>query len=127
MYDLPMQNDPELSGKYLGEITQDFVKVSNTLKEGSYQLRVRKIAEYPIFPVSEDALPMGKLLIGRSEMDLKWNFYFSYLEEFVQRQIIDEEHLSDFLQTYRDPDEYCCLFVVDRDFVKFVYIPYPED
>ena len=32
-------NDPELSGKYLGTITKDFVKVSDILKEASYQVR----------------------------------------------------------------------------------------
>ena len=34
-----MHNDPELSWKYLGTISADFVKVSDTLKEASYQIR----------------------------------------------------------------------------------------
>ncbi len=41
-----MQNDPELDGKYLGTISQDFVIVSDTLKEASYQIRKRKFSEY---------------------------------------------------------------------------------
>ena len=42
-----MQNDPELSGKYLGTITQDFVLVCNTIKEAAYQMRKREISDYP--------------------------------------------------------------------------------
>lgn len=124
-----MQNDPELDGKYLGQITKDFVKVSNTLKEAAYLLRARKIAEHPIFPVSKDKVEVGQLLIANNEtsLELEWNYYFSFLDEFIQRKIIDEEKIEEFKANYKDPDEFCCLFVVDRDFVSFVYIPYPED
>ncbi|MFT5568373.1 MAG: hypothetical protein ACI9RP_000404, partial [Cyclobacteriaceae bacterium] len=51
-----MNNDPELDPKYLGKISSDFVKVSDFLKEASYQMRTRKISAYPIFPVSKDDL-----------------------------------------------------------------------
>ena len=122
-----MQNSPELDGKYLGQITQDFVLVSNTLKEAAYQLKSRKISEYPIFAISKTEVPIGQLLIGKAEMNLKWNYYFSFLEEFVQRELIQEDAIELFQNTYRDSDEFCCLFVVEQDFVNFVYIPYPED
>jgi hypothetical protein len=45
-----MNNDPELSGKYLGTISADFVKVADTLKEASYQIRKSGFA-FPIFPI----------------------------------------------------------------------------
>ena len=32
-----------------------------------------------------------------------------------------------FKENYKDPDEFCCLFVIDEDFHRFVYIPYPND
>jgi hypothetical protein len=34
---------------------------------------------------------------------------------------------DDFIATYKDPEEFCCLFVVDKEFTSFVFIPYPED
>jgi hypothetical protein len=43
----------------------------------------------------------------------------------VQRELIKEG--EDFKQAYKDPDEFCCLFVVDTAFTNFVFIPYPED
>ncbi len=122
-----MENSPELNGKYLGTITKDFVNVANVLKEASYQLRMRKISAHPIFALSKEHLPLGKLLIAKEEMNLQWNYYFTYLDDLRGRNVIEEERVEDFKQTYRDPDEYCCLFVVDQDFVNFVYIPFPED
>lgn len=121
-----MQNSPELDGKYLGTITKDFVVVSNTLKEAAYQLRVRKISEYPIFAIAKYDLEVGQLLIGKDEAALNWNYYFSFAEEFVQRNLIEEDKLEAFIQAYKSADEFCCLFVVDDEFVNFVFIPYPE-
>ena len=120
-------NDPELSGKYLGTISEDFVKVAEVLKEASYQIRRRGFSDYPIFPISKDELVIGQVLVGKQEMSTTWNYNVSYLDEFVQRELVEKGKLDDFEKSYRDPDEFCCLFVVDRDFIKFIYIPYPVD
>ncbi|MFT5917736.1 MAG: hypothetical protein ACI81T_004253 [Bacteroidia bacterium] len=122
-----MENNAELDGKYLGTISQDFAVVSNTLREAAHQLSFRKISEFPIFPISKSELPIGQLLIGRKEMALQWNYHFSFLEEFVQRNLIAEEAVDEFKKSFKKTDEFCCLFVVDGDFVNFVFIPYPED
>lgn len=122
-----MTNDPELNGKYLGTISRDFVKVADSIKEASYQMRVRKISAYPVFPISKTELPLGKLLIGGQEANLEWNYYISLLEEFIQRGLVAEDKVKDFEAAYKDPDEYCCLFVVDLEFTNFLFIPYPED
>lgn len=120
-------NDPELSGKYLGTITKDFIQVSEILKEASYQVRSRKFSSYPIFPISKSEQPIGQLLLSKKDRNLDWNYYITYLDEFIQRKLIAEELEEDFIQAYKDPDEFCCLFVMDGEFTSFVYIPYPED
>lgn len=120
-----MNNDPELDGKYLGTITKDFAVVAETLKEASYQIRVRKFSDYPIFPISKFELPVGQLLIGKRELALEWNINASFLEEFTQRQLIENE--EQFKAAYKNPEEFCCLFVVDQDFTNFLFIPYPEE
>jgi hypothetical protein len=120
-------NDPELNGKYLGTITKDFLNVSELLKEASYQVRSRKFSEFPIFPICKENQPIGQLFLGKAEKELDWNYYITYLDEFIQRQLIAEEMVEDFKKAYKDPDEFCCLFVIDGEFTKFVYIPFPED
>lgn len=121
------ENDPELDGKYLGTITRDFVKISDTLREASYQVRSRKFSEFPIFPICKTEQPIGQLLLGKDEMGIDWNYYITYLDEFLQRKLIDEESLPQFQKNYKDPDEFCCLFVIDQEFTSFVYVPYPND
>ncbi len=122
-----MHNDPELSGKYLGSITEDFVVVSDTLKEASYQIRKRGFSDHPIFSISKIDLPIGTLLIAKTDLATNWNYNASYLDEFVQRELIGSDKVEEFKGAYKDPDEFCCLFVVDDGFTNFVYIPYPEE
>lgn len=120
-------NDPELNGKYLGTITKDFINVSDILKEASYQVRSRKFSQFPIFPISKEEQPIGQLLLGKEEKKLDWNYYITYVDEFIQRKLIAEELFEDFKSNYKNPDEFCCLFVMDKEFTSFVYIPFPED
>ena len=122
----PMHNDPELSGKYLGTISQDFVKVSDILKEASYQIRKAGF-EFPIFPISKESQPVGQLLIDKGSQETQWFYYASFLGEFVQRELVAPDRLEDFEKAYKNPDEFCCLFVVDQAFTNFVFIPFPED
>ena len=122
-----MNNDPELDGKYLGTISRDFVVVSETLKDASYQIRKRGFSEYPIFAVSKNELPVGELLLAKQDVALEWNYYASFLDEFNQRNLVDQSKNDDFIKVYKDPDEFCCLFIVDGDFTKFLFIPYPVD
>lgn len=121
-----MFNDPELNGKYLGTISQDFIKVADTLRESSYQIRKAGFA-FPIFAISKTPIPIGQILFERQLLQLEWNYYASFLDEFVQRELVAKEKEEDFRSTYKDPDEFCCLFVVDQAFTNFVFIPYPED
>ena len=120
-------NDPELNGKYLGSITQDFAKVADTLREASYAIRKRGFSDYPIFTISKFEIPIGQLLIGKEDLEIQWYFNASFLDEFQQREIVSSEKMEEFIESYKDPDEFCCLFVVDDDFTRFVYIPYPVD
>jgi hypothetical protein len=122
-----MQNDPELNGKYLGTITKDFAAISDTLKEASYQIRKREISRYPIFIFTKQATSLGSLLINADELNLEWHVYASYLFDFVQRNVISVEKVEEFEGAYKDPDEFCCLFIIDEGFTNFVFIPFPED
>ena len=120
-----MHNDPELDPKFLGTISSDFVKVADLLKEAGYQMKKREISEYPIFPISKTEIPIGSKLYDIGQMENSFHYYISLLEEFMQRELVS--NAEEFKASYKNPEEFCCLFVVDQSFTNFVFIPYPED
>ena len=123
----PITNDPELDGKNLGTISQDFVKIADNIKEASYQIRKRGFSDFPIFPTAKEKISIGQLLYEKESFNTKWNYYASFLDEFIQQRLINEDKVDSFKEAYKNPDEFCCLFVVDAEFTKFIFIPYPED
>ncbi len=120
-------NSPEVNRRLLGLISQDFVKISDQLKEASYQIRKRGFSENPIFVAAQNNLDLGILLIAQNELDNEWSYRASFLDEFTQRGLVGPEAVEMFKENYRNPDEYCCLFVIQGDFAGFVFIPFPED
>lgn len=121
-------NSYDVNKELMGAISSDFVKVADQLKEASYQIRKRGFSDHPVFVASRRDVPVGQLLIGVNEVaENQWNYKASFIDEFIQRALIGPESVDLWKENYKNPDEYCCLFVVHGDFAGFVYIPYPED
>ncbi len=119
----------QLDGKYLGKISTDFIQVADKLKEASYIIRERGNYAYPLFILSFTPVNLGTLFITKGEMQNQGYYYATYLEALVQAQVIDPEKVADFKAVYKDPEEFCCLLVIDvaQGFTNFLYIPYPVD
>lgn len=126
-YLLDDANSPDINRMLLGKVSQDFVKVADHLKEASYQIRKRGFSEYPLFVISKTASELGTLLFAVGDLGLEWSYRASMMEEFVQRKLIGETSIDYFKEHYRNPDEFCCAFVIHNEFAGFVYIPYPVD
>ena len=125
-----MENDPELQakGKFLGTITADFARASDVLRDTSEAIRDRAHSKYPIFVFSREPVALGALLLNGPDRLMQWHVFASSLEEFTQRGLVEQgEGEAMFQAAYKDPDEYACLFVVDPEFMEFVFLPYPED
>lgn len=120
-------NSPELDKKLLGMVSEDFVKVSDQLKEASYQIRKRGFSEHPVFVASKSDVEIGVLLLASTELSNLWNYRATFLQEFIDRNLVGKESEELFKENYRNPDEYCCLFVVHGNFAGFIFVPYPED
>jgi len=120
-------NSPEINQKLMGKVSSDFIKVSEHLKEASYQIIKRKYSENPIFILSESSVEIGVTLFQKQDFKTIYEYKASYLEEFLSRGMIGEESIEFFKENYKDPEEYCCLFVIDDAFAGFIYLPFPND
>jgi hypothetical protein len=120
-------NSPELDKKLIGRVTEDFIVVCDHLKEASYQIRSKNESAFPIFVLSYEDVSLGVPYLLASDMNTKFHYSISAIEEFVNRDLVGEDSVAFFRENYKDPDEYSCLFVVDGQFAGFMYIPYPND
>jgi hypothetical protein len=120
-------NSPEINKVLMGKVSSDFVKVCDHLKEASFQIRKRKFSDFPIFILHLNPIEMGTLLFNTEDFQTKYSYRASFFEEFVSRDMIGEESIELFKEYYKDPEEYCCLFVIENEFAGFIYLPFPID
>jgi len=115
--------------KYVKKIAADFTKVGGKLQQSSHIIRTKGGYTFPMFILSFAKLPigLGTLLIDAGEMQNKAYYYATYLEALVEAQLIAVDKVTDFQATYKDPDVYASLLVLDPEagVAKVMFIPYP--
>jgi hypothetical protein len=120
-------NSPEINKSLMGKISEDFIKVCDHLKEASFQIRKRDFSKFPIFMLHHEVLSVGSPLFFKADFKTQFNYSVSMMEDFVTANLIGAESVELFKEYYKDPEEFCCLFVVDGEFAGFVYLPFPTD
>ena len=109
----------------LSSVVPEFAKLAHLLQEASYEVRRRRLSAYPLFVRCEEAPNLGVCLIALGEQGATAHYYASSLEELNKVGLVEDTET--FSKSYKDPDQYCCLLLVELNEVQFVYLPYPEE
>lgn len=87
-----------------------------------------KISQYPIFILHrQGTLPFGRSVINAEEQRSDWSINVSFLEEFAQLGLIHANKVNAFKQSYKNPEQFVCLFIIfgDAD-ASFAFLAYNE-
>ena len=68
---------------------------------------------------------LGRPLLDHRQLDTRWSIRVSVMEEFVRKSILSREQFQTFKQSWKDPNDFICVFVADPQQAAFVYFPYP--
>lgn len=82
----------------------------------------QEITKYPIFVAHQHSLAIGVDLTGETYTG-DWKIQASSLEEFVSKQLIEENKIDSFRTIYKNPVKYFCLFVISELGAKFIFLP----
>jgi hypothetical protein len=112
---------------YFKTLEKDFDLYREVLQEVAVDIRSGNFSGYPIFVASRLPLDVGELMLNRDEFESSWSIYASTLEEFIEKGLISKDKLEQFRQTYKDPEVFCCIFLVTNLGASFVFIPWKPD
>ncbi len=109
----------------LESLQNDIFQVGVSLKEIAHKVLDEGISEFPIFVASQEMVELGKHIFDRDSIQLNWFYYASFIEEFIKKQLILQENLSQFKRIYNNPREIACIFVISHEEdARFVFVPY---
>jgi hypothetical protein len=97
---------------------------SESLYEVAVEIMVEGLSKYPIFIAHQHELALGEVILDRVELGTSWSLHASTLEEFIERGVIKPELKKRFIETYKDPKDFMCVFVVVPEGANFVFVPY---
>jgi hypothetical protein len=108
----------------LVSLETDLKFFNESIREVAVEIMVEGLSNYPIFIAHRHELKLGELILDRHDLHTEWSIHASTLEEFVEKGVIKEILKDRFIKTYKNPNDYMCLFVVVPEGANFVFYPY---
>lgn len=81
------------------------------------------VSSYPIFVIHQHFVDIGILMVDKNVVSSNWSINASSLEEFMTKQIIQEDKVEDFKEIYKNPEEFYCLFVLSELGARYIFLP----
>jgi hypothetical protein len=111
----------------LEAIRNDLRIIGPTMRAFSIHVINEEISQFPVYVAYQDGVSIGKPFLSKEKDHLNWNYNVSILEEFVKRGVVEQDKLEQFIETFGDPEERACIFVVLPEEGGFVFVPYEID
>jgi hypothetical protein len=111
----------------LVSLEKDLKLYSESIHEVAVEIMVEGLSLYPIFIAHQHEVKLGEMILDRHDLNTEWTIQASTLEEFVERKIIKPELKERFIKTYKNPQDFMCMFVIVPEGANFVYFPYQRD
>lgn len=105
------------------QLEQDLRRYRKALKQALEVMLDQEITSYPIFILHQQQLAMGVPVIEAPEASGEWSVHASSLEEFVLKNLIQQEKLEEFRKVYESHAGHICLFVLSELGAQFIFLP----
>lgn len=105
-------------------LKKDLEFYKDVIKEVAIEIMVEGLSAYPIFIAHQHEVSIGEIILNKDELGTSWTIQASTLEEFENKGIIQESKKENFINNYKEADEFACLFVVVPEGANFVFYPY---
>lgn len=122
----PEGGDKEKKDSPLVSLEADLKLYSESIKEIAAEIRSEGVSPHPIFIAHQHEVKMGEPILDKEELGTEWTIHASTLDEFMERGVIKPILKDRFLQSYKDPEKFMCVFVVVPEGANFVYFPYTD-
>lgn len=111
----------------LKSLEVDLKLFSESLREVSVEIMVEGLSSYPIFIAHQHDVKLGEVILDKEELNTEWTIHASTLEEFIERGVIKKELKPRFIDSYKNPHDYMCVFVIVPEGANFIFYPYGKE
>ena len=110
------------TGKFI-QLESELKSYRPFLQKAMDSILDQEISKYPVFVVHQHEVEIGVPVIDKDKVEGVWSVNASSLEEFVYKNIIEENKVEDFKKVYKPTDDFFCLFVLSELGANFIFLP----
>lgn len=111
----------------LQSLETDLRLYSESIREIAVEIMVEGLTSYPIFVAHQHEVALGEMILNKDDLNTEWTIHASTMEEFTEKGIIKKELQQRFIDTYKNPHEFMCVFVIVPEGANFVFFPYGKE
>jgi hypothetical protein len=111
----------------LVSLEKDLKFFNESIREVAVEIMVEGLSAYPIFIAHQHDLKLGEVILDRHDLNTEWSIHASTLEEFLEKGVVKEILKDRFIQSYKNPHDFMCVFVVVPEGANFIYYPYVKE
>jgi hypothetical protein len=105
------------------QLKQELQPFMTMMGNASETIVLEEVSSYPIFVLHKEEVALGIPLKEYEGVVMDWGINASTLEEFVAKQIIQNDKVEEFKKIYKPADSQLCLFLITKDGATFVFLP----
>src|ERR1700744_262768 len=121
------ENSEKKKQSPLLSLETDLKFFNESIREVAHEIMLEGLSQYPIFIAHQHEVELGEIILDRHELNSEWSIHASTLEEFIERKVIKKELRERFVDSYKNPHDFMCVFAVVPEGANFVYFPYAKD
>ncbi len=120
-------NNNKKNDSPLKSLEVDLRLYSESIREIAVEIMVEGLSGYPIFVAHQHEVSLGEMILDKEDLNTDWTIHASTLEEFVEKGIIKKELKQRFIDNFKNPHEFMCIFVIVPEGANFVFFPYGRE
>ena len=121
------ENNNDKQDSPLASLGVDLKLFSESLREVAVEIMVEGLSLYPIFIAHQHEVKLGEEIFNKNDLNTEWNINASTLEEFIERGVIKNELKQRFIDSYKNPHDFMCVFAIVPEGANFVFFPYSKE
>ena len=111
----------------LESLKKDLLIYNDAIKEVAEQIIKENYSKYPIFVAHQHEVALGEVILNKDELDTQWTINATTMEELEDKGLIRPDRTDDFIENYKSPKKYMCIFLVTELGGNFVFMPFKTE
>lgn len=105
------------------QLHKELMHYKPVMIQAAETIRDQDVSDYPIMLIHQQELSMGISIAEKDKIAGNWSVNASTLEEFITKNLIEENKIDSFKTIYKSRRGFICLFVLSELGAEFIFLP----